>query len=96
MRNLLLLIVLTFFITCKTKKDAVENTTAQIIRDCTGTYIRMNEKDYKVCNEKTIENIESNTTVNLAFKSVENCPVKDDIVMCMMYHETEGFVEVIN
>lgn len=66
----------------------------QIIRDCTGTYIRMNEKDFKVCNEEAVKNIDSDTSVNLTFQNVDSCPVDEDVVTCMMYHKNAGFVEV--
>lgn len=67
-----------------------------VVRDCTGVYLRMNNKDYHVCNTEAVESFANGTKVNATFRQISQCngSAKDDIV-CMMLHENEGWIEVV-
>ncbi len=93
-RNLIFLIlfVLTaLFTSCKKER----NQTVTVERDCTGTYLRLNGKDYKVCNLEKVSSFSDGATVTATFKKINECrgSAKDAIV-CFMLHENEGWIEV--
>ena len=67
----------------------------QIIKDCSGTYIRMNELDYKVCNEKELATIKNNTFLSLSFIDFNKCKLPEGVAVCMLYHEHVGSVKVL-
>ena len=74
--------------------SSIKNTEVTVVRDCTGTYVRSNEKDYHVCNLDVVKDVADGATVKLDFKKVSACPAMDSTIVCMMYHENEGWVEV--
>lgn len=57
-----------------------------IIRNCTGTYIRFNKQDYKVCNQEVLIDFENNKKVNLTFRDSYPCKIPKDTAICTMYH----------
>ncbi len=65
----------------------------QVVRDCTGTYLRINKKDYHVCNIERIATYADGQTIKAAFKKIGECEKQPEIV-CMMFHENEGWVEI--
>ena len=73
---------------CKSKS-------ATIVRDCTGTYLRISEKDYRVCNFEKVANYLNGEEVVVTFNKTCSCtgPANDQI-QCMMYHEFESWIEV--
>lgn len=73
------------------KSDAT-NTNATVIKDCTGVYLRIDNKDYMVCNREKFTNIPEGTTVNAIFTKTDNCNM--DWIVCMMLHEYHGVIEV--
>ncbi|MFK5878218.1 MAG: hypothetical protein QM478_01845 [Flavobacteriaceae bacterium] len=77
------------------KVQKTYNEKVQIIRDCSGTYIRMNEMDYKVCNDKTLVDFENETILNLSFIDVNKCRLPENIAVCMLYHEHVGSVRIL-
>ena len=64
-----------------------ENTSATVIRDCTGTYLRFSSKDWPVCNSDFISEIPNNEKIKVTYKKVESgkCVDKGKPV-CMMVH----------
>jgi hypothetical protein len=66
---------------------------ATIVRDCSGTYIRIDKTDYLVCNKEILQDIPDETIVSVSFKKVKQCPPTDEMV-CMLYHEHKGTVKV--
>jgi len=64
-----------------------------IIKDCTGSYLRFNEKDYHICNIEIVEGLEDGTEVEASFEKIDNCPESNNAV-CEMLHKNEGWVNV--
>lgn len=90
MRNFLLISLSTLVIAaCGTKS----NTEMEVIRDCTGTYLRNNDKDYHVCNVTTLEDKSEGEMVVVSYTHLEQCTEGPDIV-CELYHKNEGWIEV--
>jgi hypothetical protein len=74
--------------------SSVNGVQAIVVRDCTGTYIRVSEKDYLVCNNDLLEKKQTGDTVRVRFQSIQTCPRLDTTIVCMMYHEHNGLVKL--
>lgn len=91
MKKLLLLPLLAcVLLSCK--KEKLRSMTVQ--KDCTGVYLRVDGKDYHVCNDGLLEKYPSGASVMASFRPVKDCPDQADRIVCMMYHENEGWVEI--
>ncbi len=66
-----------------------------INRDCTGTYLKLNDKDYLVCNPLMTNSYQDGKTVNIKFKSKASCSSNPVSFACQLYHPNSGFVEII-
>jgi hypothetical protein len=94
MKKLILIATtVSFLILFSCKKEI--NRTVTVVRDCTGTYLRLDEKDYHVCNLEMVSSFADGTTVTATFKKLKECngSAKDQFV-CYMLHENEGWIEV--
>ena len=64
------------------------NEPATIIRDCTGTYLRLDGKDYHVCNTEKTDSFSSGTIVTASFKKIDACTgTASGTMVCEMLHE---------
>ena len=77
-------------ISCKTER----NKTTTLVRDCTGTYLRYKEKDYHVCNSEILEKYADGDKMIVTFKKVKECRAREGDIVCMMFHENAGWIEV--
>lgn len=75
------------------EKEHTENVT--VIKDCTGSYLRFEGKDYLICNREKAEPFSHGQAVTATFTEIKDCngSAKDAIV-CMMLHENEGWIEI--
>ena len=88
---ILLSLIFVLFISCK--KDNLQNMT--VIRDCTGTYLQLNGKDYQVCNLEKTNSFATGAKVQASFKKLSTCKGSAmDAIVCLMLHENEGWIEV--
>jgi len=83
--SLLSLLVL---LSCSKKED-----NATVIKDCTGAYIRIDSKDYFICNDEMVANFENETKVYVEYDKVEQCDQTDDVI-CLMLHLSEDTIEL--
>ncbi|MEO7049078.1 MAG: hypothetical protein ABI091_27485 [Ferruginibacter sp.] len=75
------------------KKDLTTN--GIIIKDCTGTYLRLNEKDYKVCNLEKVSSFQSDTNVRVTFKQLKNCEgTANSTPICYLLHQYVAWIEI--
>lgn len=75
----------------------VSNEEATIVRDCTGTYLRYNNKDYHVCNHDKLAAYPDGKKLLVSFKKINQCSgsaAEENV--CHMLHENEGWIEVQN
>lgn len=96
MKNLLFLSLFLIALGACTKEDnCSKNEEMTVITDCTGTYLRVNGKDYHVCNTEKMTGFQNFQVVVADYKKIDECKgsAADDIV-CMMLHENEGWIEV--
>jgi hypothetical protein len=94
MKKIILAFIPLLFIALVSCKK-MRNESATVVRDCTGTYLRINEKDYQVCNPEKVAAYSDGTTVTARFKKIKECngSARDGIT-CKMFHQNEGWVEV--
>ncbi len=91
MKKLLLGIACATLISCAT---ADSNANAIVIRDCTGTYLRIDSKDYLVCNESILKPYATNSAVTASYNKITVCKEHEGKMVCMMYHENEGLIRI--
>ena len=92
MKNTIIILVLSILALACTKKSGVE---VSITKDCTGTYIRIHDKDYLVCNINSVAEFNEGDKVKVSYKLVKDCPEREGLMVCMMYHENAGMVRVL-
>lgn len=68
--------------------------TATVIKDCTGTYLRINNEDYQVCNADILKDHQEGSTVSATYRKVQKCPELKGRVVCAMYHEKAGNIRI--
>lgn len=83
--------LMTINLSCK-KGTSVKMT---VVRDCTGTYLRKGGKDYHVCNLEKVTLFNDGQDVIVNYKKLKKCNGSgNDMIVCLMFHENEGWVEV--
>ncbi len=65
-----------------------------VIKDCTGTYIRVNSRDLFVCNYELLDSYAHNTVINVSYGTLNRCDKKDTITRCTMAHTFDKFVKI--
>ncbi len=80
---LILTIILLGTASCKKRTRG----TMTVIKDCTGTYLRLNDKDHPICNEDKLDKFASGTVVDASFVKDDKCV--SDRVHCAMVHDHE-------
>jgi hypothetical protein len=91
MKNFFYVLLLSLVITSCDKKRC-EKATVQ--SDCTGYYIRLEEKDYKVSNKDIMAAFNNGDEVNVTFKKLDNYKGNPNEITCMLYHEFEYWIVV--
>jgi hypothetical protein len=77
------------------KKESGKKMT--VVKDCTGSYLRVDGKDYQVCNLEKTNPFPNGAAVTVSFKNISKCTGSAaDQIVCMMYHESEGWIEVVS
>lgn len=79
-----------------TDDKTVITSEVKLVRDCTGTYIRYQEKDYQVCNFELLNDVASDNNITAEFYQSDDCdnPAFKDMIVCAMYHENEGWIKI--
>ena len=92
MKKILIIAVLTGLV-----YSCCKNTTQQkatVVRNCTGLYLRINEKNYQVCNEDKVP-YPADVSVTVRFRKITECNGSaNDKPRCMMLFPSEGWIEV--
>jgi len=90
MKNIFISILfLTTLVSCH--KETKNNAT--IVKDCTGDYIRIDSKDYFICNDEMAINFKNNTQVYVEYNTVDKCDQPNDAI-CLMLHLSEGAIKI--
>jgi len=65
-----------------------------VVKDCTGVYLRDQQKDYRVCNHEMLDGYNNGASVQAQYKTIGSCPTLDTGAVCAMYHASEGLIEI--
>ncbi|MFA6150812.1 MAG: hypothetical protein WC716_05795 [Chitinophagaceae bacterium] len=85
----------TMFALMSCKKHTVNKVT--FVKDCTGSYLRIDGKDYHVCNIEKTNSFANGAIVTTSYKKISKCTGSGaDQIACMMLHENEGWIEVMS
>ncbi|MBL7893926.1 MAG: hypothetical protein JNK50_01440 [Bacteroidia bacterium] len=96
MKTILTIIYAGLFFAASCKK--LQTSSATVIRDCTGTYLRMNGKDNPVCNYKIITEYTDGSPISVDYKKVVDPKCEEtDLPRCEMIHPYElgVWIEII-
>ena len=68
-----------------------------VVRDCTGTYLQKDGKDYQVCNLEKVQAFAAGQSVTVSYKKLSVCKGSAaDAIVCLMLHANEGWIEVVD
>ena len=69
---------------------------ATVVKDCSGTYLKIGGKEHQVCNAEYLSPFEDGDKVAVDYKSLEGCDNLRPIpAICNLYHPHEGWIEVL-
>ena len=92
-KSISIVTIITILILFSCKKE--KNEEVSVVRDCTGTYLHFNGKDYQVCNSDKLASFENGFTVKATFKRIKKCEGSANLeTKCTMIHSNEGWIEV--
>ena len=69
-------------------------TSVTVVKDCTGSYLRHNEKDYHICNIEKVEGFENGDEVQAFFEKISDCD-NGEIIVCEKIHRNEGWIVIL-
>ena len=81
-----------FFIasSCDKEKQKME-----VIKDCTGVYLRAkNGQDFFVCNDEILDNIGNGTKIKVTYDNLTQCFGLIEPITCTETHTFEGTIEI--
>lgn len=70
------------------------NKKMEIVRDCTGVYLKKDNKEYKVCNESKLESYSTGDKIKVEYDVLVECFGLIEPTVCLLYHEYESLIEV--
>lgn len=94
MKSVWSMVMVGFFLFSLSACKVVKSEEMTVVRDCTGTYLRSEGKDYHVCNLEKAAAFSDGSKVTVSFQKTEKCSAADSLIVCMMYHENEGWIKV--
>lgn len=93
-KTLPITVIVLLFTLFSCNKEQYQNMT--VVKDCSGTYLQIDGKDFHVCNEEKLSSFSSGTNVTASFKKIDNCMALAEKCVCKIYHKNEGWIEVVN
>ena len=63
-----------------------------VVKNCTGTYLRIDQKDYLVCNREKLADIPEGKVVKAIYGKIVDCNA--DWIVCAMVYPNYGTIEV--
>lgn len=92
MKTLMYSLFVLFLLTTCDKK--VEYTSVIVVRDCSGTYLNLNGKDYFVCNPDKITSVLDNSELLVTYAPCDECT--DRQTHCTIARPFEGCFTILN
>lgn len=88
------LVVLTLFLVCSVScEKKVEYISATVVRDCSGTYVRMDGKEYFVCNPEKIASAVDGAEVQFTYVSCDACTDRQE--HCLIARPYESCITLV-
>lgn len=88
-------LLLASLVTINTFCNKKRNQSAVVVRDCTGVYLRINNKDFQICNPEKIASFPGGSKVITSYKKISECKGSAiDSAGCKIIHPNEGWIEV--
>ena len=66
---------------------------AEVVKDCTGSYLKIDGQDFFVCNAEKLNDFKDGEEVQVTVNMSEECNLTG---ICLLYHPNSGYVEVTN
>jgi len=79
---------------CCCKKESY--THATIVKNCTGTYLKIIDKSYKVCNTSKTDAFAADQSVLVSFNLIKKCSNPEPYSSCSMAYLYDAVVNVAN
>ena len=73
--------------------EKVAGVKGEIDKDCTGSYLRIEDTDLRICNSNSVKDYPSGTQVKVTYSNTESCKKSNEIV-CLMYREYDGDIYI--
>lgn len=71
------------------------HTLAVLDRNCTGTYLEVDDRSYRVCNVEKLSSYENGDMIDVHFRVTDECDNLDEVI-CMMAVEYDASVEILS
>jgi hypothetical protein len=72
-----------------------ESDKAEILHDCGGSFIKVGEKLYAVCNVETVKNRANNSQAIVKFKKISDCNYTPEILcLALPIYSSDTWVEI--
>ncbi len=66
----------------------------EVVRDCTGVYLRENGTDHYVCNSSVLSSFATGDKIKVQYDVLVECFGLIESSVCMLYHEYQDKIEV--
>ncbi len=91
---LMVFVIVTLFTAFSCTKENFNK--VMVVKDCTGNYLKVNGKDYRVCNIEQLDGYANGDTIHAKYKALKECSgTAVEVPVCMMYHPYEGWIQII-
>lgn len=89
--TILMICILSLSIFAACNKDKIS---AEVIKDCTGVYLRENGLDRLVCNDYILDSYESGSHITVEYDILDACFGLEEEITCSMIHEFHERLEI--
>ncbi len=66
----------------------------EVVRDCSGVYLKKDGKDHYVCNDEILSSYATGDKVKVQYDVLTECFGLIDQPVCLLYHEYEDKIEI--
>lgn len=91
MKSFIVLLICCFLSLFSCEKSGENNAT--IIRNCTSVYLRIDGKEYKVCNQDKLTSYIHGISVTATYRKIKNCNESTNV--CLMAYPNDGLIKVM-
>lgn len=91
-KSLILLLTFSFFILSSCSKDFLQ-VNATVEKNCTGTYLKIDQKFYYVCNKEKIDSYTQGQSISVEYEVLEGCKSMETAV-CTMAFNYDAIIEI--